>query len=102
MSQLCTGSICLTDLINNAKVLHSANTKASNGKIYTNILIWQNDEPDKFGNTISIQLNSTKEKKDIEGKIYVGNAKKMEAQAPQPITAADTNVLEEPLDDLPF
>lgn len=101
MSQLFTGSICLSDLIEKAKGQHSAFTKANNGKIYTNLLIWQNDEPDKYGNTLSFQLNSSKEKKDSEGKVYVGNGKKMEAKEPQPLSSSDIQNLE-PLDDLPF
>lgn len=111
MSQLFTGSICLTELIEKAKSFHSAFTKANNNKIYTNILIWQNDEPDKFGNTLSFQLNSSKEKKEAEGKIYIGNGKKMEAQAPQPLSNSDVSGLDveavaepvkEPYSDLPF
>ena len=35
---------------------------------------WEN-EPDKYGNTISIQLNSVKDKREEEGKVYIGNAK---------------------------
>ena len=50
MSTLNTCSICLTDLISKAKEGHSAYTKAANGKIYVNILIWGNDEVDKLDN----------------------------------------------------
>ena len=55
---------------------HSAFTKHSNGRTYVNVTIWENEEADKFGNNVSIQVNSKKEQRDIEGKHYVGNGKK--------------------------
>lgn len=96
MAILLNGSLCLTDLINQAKLKHSAFTKAANGKIYFNITQWVNDEPDKYGNVSSIQLNSTKEMRDTEGKIYIGNCKKAEAKQPEPISNNDLEDLEEP------
>lgn len=99
MSQMFTGSICLTELVEQAKKGHSAFSKANNGKIYFNILEWLNDEPDKYGNVISIQLNSSKEKKDAEGKIYIGNCKALEQK---PITQNKVNTMAEEIDDLPF
>lgn len=75
MSKLLIGSICLTDLLEQAKKAHSACSRAKNGKAYVALQIWINDTPDQYGNTVSIQLNSTKEKKESEGKIYIGNAK---------------------------
>lgn len=101
MSKLLTGSVCLTDLIEQAKKKHSAFSKANNGKIYGNIALWMNDEPDKYGNTVSIQLNSEKDKRDAEGKIYIGNAKPIGTQQAAPIAETDTNELPE-TDDLPF
>ena len=98
MSQLLTGSICFTDLQKALKEAHSSGTRAANGKVYANIAIWVNDEPDKFGNTVSIQLNSTKEKRETEGKVYIGNAKALPGSTPDPIKAGDIN---DP-DDLPF
>ncbi len=100
MSQLFTGSICLSDLLDMAKQQHSAYTKAQNGKIYANIKIWLNDEPDKYNNIIGMQLNSTKEKKDSEPVFYIGNAKRVEVTAPKPLTNSDLTNLSE--DDLPF
>ncbi len=100
MSQLFTGSICLSDLLDMAKRQHSAFTKAQNGKIYANIKIWLNDEPDKYGNSVGLQLNSTKEKKDTEPTFYIGNAKRVEAAAPKPLTNSDLTNLSE--DSLPF
>ena len=101
MAILLNGSLCLTDLINQAKNQHSAFTKAKNGKIYFNFTQWVNDEADDYGNVSSVQLNSTKEKKESEGKVYVGNAKKAEAKAPEPISATDISELPED-DEMPF
>jgi len=102
MSKLFSGSICITDLLENAKKMHSAFSKSqTNNKIYCNILIWENDEPDKYQNTHSIQLNSSKDKKDTEEKIYIGNAKPIERKEPKPVTSNDVNDLPEP-NDLPF
>jgi len=57
-------SICLSDLPKE-KI-----TTAKNGKKYINLVMWENREVDKFGNTHSIQVN--KKDKD-EPTIYVGN-----------------------------
>lgn len=98
MSQMLTGSVCFTDLKEALKKAHSSGSKAGNGKIYANIVIWVNDEPDKLGNTVSIQLNSTKDKRDEEGKVYIGNAKPMAPATPEPVSSGDI----EDDDDLPF
>ncbi len=97
MSKLFSGYVCVNDLIDQAKKGHSAFTKSEkNGKVYANILIWENDEADKYGQTHAIQLNSTKEKKEAEGKIYIGNAKPVEAKSPSssdlPSDGWDSNV----------
>lgn len=103
MSKMFTGSICLTDLLENAKKAHSAFTKSqANGKVYCNILLWENDETDKYGNTHSLQLNSTKDKKESEGKIYIGNAKPVERKEPQPLSDNDTKTFTNVAEDLPF
>jgi hypothetical protein len=98
MSSLKTGSICLTDLLEKAKAGHSAFTKGTNGKVYANIKIWLNDEADKYGNDVGIQLNSTKEKKDVEGSVYIGNAKSPKSNEPAAVQVDDLGSL----DDLPF
>lgn len=84
---LITGSICLTTLIEKAKEGHSAFTKsAKDGKIYFNYAEWINDKPNDWGQHSSILLSSAKEKKEAEGKIYVGNGKKFENK---PVTNSD-------------
>lgn len=121
-----TGSICLTDLIESARKTHSAFSKSqNNGKVYANILIWENDEPDKYGNTHSLQLSSSKEKRESEEKVYIGNAKPIESKPPsqsdlpkenwdknipvreknqkqQPTDLPNPADITEPVDDLPF
>jgi hypothetical protein len=83
MSTFITGSMCLTTLIEKAKEGHSAFTKsAKNGKVYFNYAEWVNDEPNEHGHHSSIQLNSTKEKRDAEGKVYIGNGKKTDTTKP--------------------
>lgn len=99
MNQSYYGSVCLTDLIEKAKQKHSSFVKASNGKIYCNITVWLNEEVDKFGNSMSIQANTTKEMKDKEERFYLGNCKKSEYKEPQPITNTDDIPS---IDDLPF
>jgi len=96
-NRILTGSLCLTEIVEKAKQGHSAFTKAANGKVYFNILQWLNAEPDSYGNTSSFQLNSKKEKKEAEGKCYIGNAKFMEKGGDQP-AAEDIPAI----DDLPF
>ena len=91
MSQLFTGSICLTDLGEQAKKQHSGIVKGKNGKLYANIKIWLNDELDRYGNDGSVQLNSSQEKRDEEGKIYIGNIKKLQKPA-QPSTTFDEDL----------
>lgn len=99
MSTMITGSICLSDMIQKAKEQHSSFYKGKNGKIYANVLIWHNDEPDKFGNDFSVQLNSKKEDRQSEGTTYIGNLKtnKREPDVPQQMQQQDTAEL--PSDD---
>lgn len=99
-NQLFYGSICLTDILEKAKGKRSAFTKAANGKIYVNINVWQNEEADKFGNSLSIQLNPSKEKKDTDEKTYIGNCKKSEGA--KAISEKDADEITEAVNDLPF
>jgi hypothetical protein len=86
------GSICMTDLSNAFKANHSAfNKSEKNGKLYANIAVWLNDEPDQYGNVLNFQLNSKKDAPDE--KVYFGSAKlpadKSSAPAPDPTPASD-------------
>ena len=100
MAQNLYGSICLTDLIQHAKAKHSAFSKGRNGKIYVNFSQWINDEEDSYGNQSSILLNSKKEMKESEGKVYIGNAKLNKQEATPELTDQDVENIKE--DDLPF
>lgn len=104
MSQLSTGSICLTDLLEHAKKGHSAFSKSEkNGKIYLNFKMWTNDEPDQFGNDSSLLLNSKKDKQEAEGKIYIGNAKKIQSSGGEvPLEKSDAQALDAAIEELPF
>ena len=79
MSNRINSSICLTDLGEKYRAGHSAFTKANNNKVYVSLTTWINDEADKFGNNVSHQLNSKQDKRDAEGKVYVGNGKTADA-----------------------
>lgn len=103
MSKMFTGSICLTDLLEKAKQKHSGFNKSDkNGKIYANVILWENDEVDKYGNTHSMQLSSKKDFIEQEGKIYIGNFKPSEKKEPSPLNERDISNLPNPEDDLPF
>lgn len=86
------GSICLSEMIEKAKSGHSSFTKAQNGKIYCNVTVWINEEEDKYGNTMSIQANSSKEKVGKEDKFYLGNCKKSKQK---PISDKDFDGVDE-------
>lgn len=89
MGKMITGSIDLTKILEAAKAKHSAFNKAeSNGHIYMNVLIWENDEPDKFNNNFSVQLNAAKDAPESEKKNYIGNLKYVASNA-TPVTAEE-------------
>lgn len=100
MGQLFYGSICLTDLIENAKKKHSAFTKGQNGKIYASVNVWLNDQVDKFGNIMSVQINPTKEMKDLEDRIYIGNLK--QSDGPKPVSDKDVSGIDAGITDVPY
>lgn len=103
MSILLNGSLDLTLILEKAKGKHSAFSKSEkNGHIYFNITQWINDEPNEFGQHSSLLLNSSKEGKETEGKVYIGNAKKVEGQqGAAPVSSKDAEELPA-ADDLPF
>ena len=65
---------------------------------YAPLTVWLNDEPDQYGNSLSIQENLSKEERD-EGKKanYLGNLKEADGQAAPQQAAADNEN-----EDLPF
>lgn len=95
MSTRFYGSICVSDLIDFAHKKHSAFTKSENGKIYANVNVWLNDETDKYGNIMSVQLNPKKDLREQDGQPYIGNFKEAEAK---PVTSRDIGSLSLPSD----
>lgn len=102
MSTLYYGSLDVTKLLNELKKKHSGFVKGSNGNIYANIKIWRNDEPDRYGNLLSVMLSSKKEKVESEGKIYIGNCKESEYDGPKPVTDSDLNEINSQLNEDSF
>lgn len=87
MNQSFYGSFDITKLMEEIKSKHSGFYKGSNGKIYANITIWLNETPDKYGNVVSVKVNPSKERKDIDKPFYLGNLKK--SDGPKPIDNND-------------
>jgi hypothetical protein len=78
----------------------------ANGAKYLSISIFINDEPDKYGNNVSIALAQTKEEREAkQNRVYLGNGKTVGA-APAPVSAAAPIQTGPPPtipeDDLPF
>ncbi len=69
MSKLFKGSINFSELERLVKNAHSCVYNSKNGVTYINVNGWLNDEPDKFGNILSVQASTKKD----EARIYVGN-----------------------------
>lgn len=65
------GSICLTDLIEEAKKGNKAFTKAKNGKTYFKFVIFENKEPDQYNKIGSVAISKDKDSNDKT--IYIGN-----------------------------
>jgi hypothetical protein len=100
MAERLSASICINDIYEASKAGHSAINTAKNGKKYANIVIWINDNKDKFDNDISIQLNSHQDKRETEGKVYIGNGKTGRLPALPDTLAPDASTNE--TNDLPF
>jgi len=67
MGKLIKLSVCLTSIPKD-KILNHAN-----GKQYVSIDCWVNDEPDKFGKDVSLNIQQTKEEREAKApKIWCG------------------------------
>jgi len=72
----------LTGFINLTKCKEAKLFKNKAGETCCNVVLWLNNEPDKFGHTASIQLQVEKG----APKVYVGNLKPYEKkEAPVPV-----------------
>jgi len=98
MSTLYGATIDVNKFIENLKKGHSAFWRNDKGEVKCNINIWHNDQPDQYGNEMSIQLNSKQDKRETEGKIYIANAKKVKPKEPEAVKVDDIPDLA----DLPF
>ena len=80
MSKRMYGSICLSDLSAAYKAGHPGISKSEkNGKIYVNLTVWINDQPDQYGNDAGVQISQNKDY--AEKPIYIGNLKHAEKPA---------------------
>ena len=99
MSKSYYGSICHTDYMESLKTGKFKTIKSDkNGKIYVNVNLWINDEPDQFGNIASVQLAKKEEYKGEKLKAYIANLKESEPKVPEEATTSDF----EDDDDLPY
>ena len=100
MSKLLTGSIDLNKINKTNIVTTDKNGKPfENGAKYLNVVIWINDEADKYGNNASIQISQSKEEKEAGVKAtYIGNLKEPQSRNNEPTSARTASVA----DDLPF
>lgn len=95
-NKLFIGSICLSELNEKAKEGHPAFSKATNGKIYVNVNLWFNDEPDQYDKIAQLQLSKPKDSQ--EKNVYIGNFGTAKKKEQEPLVASD--IPEE--DNLPF
>lgn len=97
------GSIDVTTLLAQANLPHSAFVRAGKQKkVFAQVTVWVNEEPDQYGNSASIKLNSKDaETAKLEGNIYLGNLKKSEAKAPEQLQAGSADIPQDD-SDLPF
>ena len=93
------GSINFSKLLEAVQAKHSSFVRAGEKKqLFANITLWINDEPDKFGNTMLIQLNPSKD--SGEKVIYFANLKPSQYRIEG---VSDTDLEAMPTeDDLPF
>ena len=100
MSKMLTGSIDLNKIDKTKIVSTDKNGKPfENGAKYLNVVVWINDEADKYGNNASIQISQSKEEREAGAKaIYIGNLKEPQSRNNEPTSARTASVA----DDLPF
>ena len=100
MSKMLTGSIDLNKIDKTKIVSTDKNGNPfESGAKYLNIVVWLNDEADKYGNNASIQISQPKEERESGVKsIYIGNLKEPQSRNNEPTSARTASVA----DDLPF
>lgn len=95
-----TGSIDLNKIDKTRIVSTDKNGNPfENGAKYLNVVVWINDEADKYGNNASIQISQSKEERESGVKAtYIGNLKEPQSRSNEPTSAKRESVA----DDLPF
>lgn len=103
MSKMLTGSIDLNKIDRSKIVSTNKDGKPfENGAKYLNVVVWINDEADKYGNNASIQISQTKEEREAGKKAtYIGNLKEPQSRNNEPTNAKRESVTQIG-DDLPF
>ena len=98
-----TGSIDLNKIDKTKIVSTDKNGNPfDNGAKYLNVVVWINDEANKYGNNASIQISQSKEEREAGGKaIYIGNLKFPQSRDNEP-TSAKRESVTQVSDDLPF
>jgi len=95
-----TGSIDLNKIDKTKIVSTDKNGNPfENGAKYLNVVVWINDEADKYGNNASIQISQSKEEREAGVKAtYIGNLKEPQSRNNEPTSTRTASVA----DDLPF
>ena len=102
MSKLLTGSIDLTK-IDKTKIVDrdKDGNLFQNGAKYINVVVWINDQVDKYGNNASIQISQSKEERESGVKaIYIGNLKEPQSRNNEPTSAKNAQATDD--NQLPF
>ena len=105
MAKLLTGSIDLTKIDKTKIVSTDKNGKPfENGAKYLNVVVWINDEADKYGNNASIQISQSKEERESGVKAtYIGNLKEPQSRNNESKSTKSTFITDDLIaDDLPF
>jgi hypothetical protein len=100
MSKLLTGSINLSK-IDKTKIISTDKNgnPFENGAKFLNVVVWINDEADRYGNNASIQISQSKEEREAGVKAtYIGNLKEPQSRNNEPTSTRSAQVA----DDLPF
>lgn len=98
MSKLYLGSIDydkLMDILKSGKASTFKSQKT--GKRYVNISVWQNNEPNQYGNSLSIQVGTKEEYRGEKLNHYIANLK---LHSPEEVKAEEFR--DDGDDDLPF
>ena len=91
-----TGSIDLNKIDKTKIVSTDKNGNPfESGAKYLNIVVWINDEADKYGNNASIQISQSKEEREAGVKAtYIGNLKEQQSRNNEPTSAKNASFVD--------